>query len=102
MTIRTTFAPFVISAIFLAFFAGLTMAKGDDKKDRYDFYGIIQARPQNSLHGEWIIGNRSFTTGKGTEFDLADGPLTIGNCAKVHIRGGNIHEIDSEPLHDCQ
>lgn len=65
------------------------------------FHGIIQARPQ-SLHGEWVIGGRSYTTTSKTEFDQSDGPLLVGTCAKVRIRNWHIREIDSEPLSNCR
>jgi hypothetical protein len=54
------------------------------------------------LQGEWVIGGRTFKTGAGTEFDEAEGRLTAGSCAKVEVRSGRVHEIDSEPMSDCQ
>lgn len=87
--------------ILFPFFTDVALSKSGGDKDRSDFYGIIQGRPLNGLHGEWTIGNRIFKTDQSTEFDETEGPLVVGNCAKVHIRDGRIHEIDSEPMKDC-
>jgi hypothetical protein len=59
-------------------------------------------RPENQLQGAWMIGGRTFTSDAGTEFDQSEGQLTIGSCAKVHLRNGRVHEIDSEPMRNCQ
>jgi len=94
---------FLLSAIILLpCFTGLALSKSERDQERSDFYGIIQERPKEGLHGEWKIGNRIFLTDQATEFDETEGPLKVGHCAKVHIREGRIHEIDSEPMHDCQ
>ncbi len=71
----------------------------DEARGRY--YGVVQSRPAEGLHGEWVIGGRTITTSSDTEFDQREGPLAIGTCAKVDLRGGRVHEIDSEPLRDC-
>jgi len=73
-----------------------------DDEHRTEFYGIIEQHPQNGLHGEWMIGGRTFITDRVTEFDVTEGPLSKGSCAKVEFRSGRVHEIDSEPMHDCQ
>lgn len=54
------------------------------------------------LHGTWTIGGRQVTTSPHTRFDQLDGPLQVGGCAKVDIRGGAVHEIDSEPPRNCR
>jgi hypothetical protein len=48
------------------------------------------------------IGGFAVTTNPATRFDQLDGPLAVGGCAKVDIRNGLVHEIDSEPLEDCR
>jgi len=79
-----------------------TSAKRGGGKDRSEYYGIVESRPAQGLHGDWVIGGRTVTTNPRTEFDQAEGPLAIGGCAKVHFRNGVVHEIDSEPLHNCR
>jgi hypothetical protein len=74
---------------------------GDDDR-RSEFTGIIQARPEGSLQGNWVIAGRAVTTDVRTEFDQSQGKLTVGNCAKVHLRDGRVHEIDSEPMGNCR
>jgi hypothetical protein len=54
------------------------------------------------MQGDWVIGGRTFTADAGTEFDQADGELKVGGCAKVHLRNGRVHEIDSEPMENCK
>lgn len=92
-------------AIILLFAASpnISLAKrGGDDKNRAEFYGLIQERPQNGLQGEWVIGSQVIVTDAGTEFDQNEGNLMVGSCAKVKMRDGYIHEIDSEPMHDCR
>ena len=76
--------------------------RGRDNDNRSEFYGIVQSRPENAREGVWVIGGRTFKADSGTEFDQTEGKLTVGRCAKVHIRSGRVHEIDSEPMRNCQ
>lgn len=92
-------------AIILSLFGGpamVTEGRGRGDEDRSEFYGIIEVRPEYGLHGTWVISGFSFTTDARTEFDQLEGPLTIGSCAKVHLRSGRVHEIDSEPMGNCR
>ena len=93
----------ITAGLLMTFMTDLAIAKrsGGDK-NRYEFYGIVQARPHNGRQGEWVIGGRTFFADHGTEFDETEGLLSIGSCAKVHIRNGRVHEIDSEPMQDCR
>jgi len=85
--------------IALPLVVALARRGGDD---RSEFYGIVQVRPENRLQGAWVIGGRTFTADAGTEFDQLEGQLTVGSCDKVHMRDGRVHEIDSEPMRNCQ
>lgn len=80
--------------------ADTAMAKGKDT-NRERFYGIIQSKPAR-LQGTWVIGGRTVITSRGTQFDQLDGPLVVGACAKVDIRNGSVHEINSEPARNCR
>lgn len=91
----------VVSMLLLAPDMALARRGGDDD-NRSEFYGIVQARPDKVLQGEWVIGGRTFTADSGTEFNQSQGPLKVGSCAKVHVRSGRVHEIDSEPMHNCR
>ncbi len=87
----------------MTFTTDLALSKrGGSDKHRSEFYGIVQARPLSGWQGEWVIGGRTFIADQRTEFDETEGPLIVGSCAKVHIRNGRIHEIDSEPMQDCK
>ena len=94
----------VITAIsVLALSADMAQAKrGGSDENRFEFYGIVQERPQDGQQGVWVIGGRTFIADQQTEFDENEGNLSLDGCAKVHVRNGRVHEIDSEPMHDCQ
>lgn len=79
----------------------LAYAKKGGGDDRFIFYGRVQARPE-SLSGTWMIGGRTFHADGATEFDQVEGPLHVGSCAKVEVRNGRVHEIDSESPRHCQ
>lgn len=94
---------FMTCATALVLFAMVDASLAKRSEDgRSEFRGIIVSRPENTLHGEWLIGGRVVLTDARTEFDQAEGPLDPGTCAKVKIRNGRIHEIDSEPMSSCQ
>lgn len=97
---------------FVALLLGFTMtaslvtpatavAKDDRDRDRFRFYGWVEFMPER-MHGTWIIGGQQVTTHPRTQFDQVDGLLMVGGCAKVDIRGGFVHEIDSEPPGNCR
>jgi len=90
---------FVLSLFVLP---GMVAAKRDDERNRSEFYGIVEERPADGFHGQWVIGGRSVVPDVGTEFDESDGSLAVGACAKVKIRNDRIHEIETEPMRDCQ
>lgn len=93
----------IIIVVFMTLPTNAALAEGGDKdKNRSEFSGIVQSRPDNGNHGQWVIGGRTVLTTSSTQFDEAEGPLKAGSCAKVKIRNGRIHEIDSEPMTDCQ
>ncbi len=73
----------------------------DAQRDRVRFYGWVEQMPEG-LHGTWVIGGRQVTTNPRTQFDQREGPLHVGGCAKVDIRGGRVHEIDSESRGNCR
>lgn len=93
----------VATTCVLALFAGSVDARksGRDEGGRERFYGIVESMPEGRT-GEWIIGSRRFVADRATEFDETEGRLAVGQCAKVDIRNGRIHEIDSEPASDCR
>lgn len=95
---------FLVVVLMLCFsMAGLAVAEASDngKRDRTRFYGWVELMPE-TFHGTWVIGGHPITTDASTEFDEEEGPLMVGGCAKVDIRNGFVHEIDSEPVEDCR
>lgn len=91
----------LLATLSLSLIPDTSLAKrgGDDNRIRYR--GIVESRPAQGTIGEWVIGGRSFHATPRTEIDQSEGVLAIGSCAKVDIRNGQVHEIDSEPLRDC-
>lgn len=102
------FRSVVLSAVFMSVFQFAMppdtahARRGRDGDNRSEHYGVIKSRPQKSMEGVWNIGGQNFTVTAGTEFNQTEGKLTVGTCAKVHIRNGRVHEIDSEPMHNCK
>lgn len=92
----------LLAASMLLSAAGPSQARRGGDDSRSEFYGIVEERPQQGRQGVWTIGGHSFQADSRTEIDEADGPLAVGSCAKVEIRNGRVHEIDSEPLRDCR
>ena len=76
------------------------MGTSDDEQSRTLFYGLVNVLPAG-LQGSWNIGGHQLTTNPQTEFDQVDGPLVVGGCAKVDLRSGLVHEIESESIDDC-
>ena len=76
--------------------AGEASAKAGDVTS----VGILLARPATAA-GTWVVGGRSFTATAATEL-RTNASLTLGSCAKVKIRAGAVHEIDSQPMADCR
>jgi hypothetical protein len=55
-------------------YAGLSSAK---------FYGIIDALPQNSILGTWLINGRQVAVTRGTEIEQKRGRIAPGVYVKV-------------------
>lgn len=100
-----------ITLMCLAFTFALTLITGPEEArarrggtddNRFEFYGVVQSLPAKGLRGVWVIAGRTVTADSGTEFDQVEGKLAVGRCAKVHIRNGRVHEIDSEPMRNCR
>jgi hypothetical protein len=90
-----------IAAALAILATGVVAATDDRDRDRIRFYGWVQSMPEGFL-GTWVIGGRQVVTSPRTQFDQTDGPLVVGGCAKVDIRGDVVHEIASEPPEDCR
>lgn len=82
----------------MALSASPVQAKAGDEVYR----GIISSKPTSGNIGTWVIAGKNFSATRSTQFDVVDGPLVVGGCAKVKIRNGAVKEIDSEPAGDCR
>jgi hypothetical protein len=89
-----------IAAATLAMTNGPLSAKSK-RESREDSYGVIESRPNTGGVGRWVIGGRSYDADSSTEFHQEAGPLAAGSCAKVSVRNGRVHEIESERMSDC-
>ncbi len=65
-----------------------------------DFDGIIESRPDGKA-GTWVVGGRSVEATERTRLEEKHGPLKVGVCAEVELKGGVIEEVETEPLHKC-
>jgi hypothetical protein len=66
-------------ALMLVVAPNMALAKrGGDDGNRSEFYGIVEARPENVLQGEWVVGGRTFVADAGAEFDQSEGHLRVG------------------------
>ncbi len=74
--------------------------EGHHEQGRHRAAGRITAVPDGRV-GTWIIGGQPYQSDRSTELDESDGPLVVGACAHVDLRGGRVHEIDSEPSSHC-
>jgi hypothetical protein len=92
----------LVATVSFSLVPDLSFARRGGDEDRVRYYGIIESKPTQGLHGDWVIGGRTVTTSPGTEFDQSEGALAIGGCAKVDFRNGRVHEIDTEPMRDCK
>lgn len=98
---RLAIAMSIAASLFLLGGTTPIEALAKDDENRFRFYGLIEQRPE-ALHGTWNIGGRVLLTDPRTEFDQEEGPLQVGGCAKVDIRNGRVHEIDSESPSNCR
>ena len=64
-------------------------------------YGPIESRPDGK-EGTWVIAGRTFTVTDTTKLDEDDGPLTVGTCAQVELKGIVVTEIESEETSKCR
>ena len=75
--------------------------EGEHEQAHHRASGRITAVPEGRV-GTWIIGGQAYQSDRSTELDESDGPLVVGACAHVDLRGGRVHEIDSEQAASCQ
>jgi hypothetical protein len=87
-----------LAALLVPALAAAKRGRGDDDRTRH--LGRVTAVPEGRV-GAWVIGGQRYETDRSTELDERDGPLVVGACAKVDLRGGRVHEIDSEPSSHC-
>ena len=64
-------------------------------------YGPIESRPEGK-EGTWVIAGRTFTVTDTTELEPEHGPLVVGACAKVELKGIVVEEIESEEASKCR
>ncbi|HXF60809.1 MAG TPA: DUF5666 domain-containing protein [Caldilineaceae bacterium] len=100
-TWRLSIGGALVMALLLALFGQTGIARADGLVWR----GVIQTIPEGGREGQWQVGGRTFVANVATEFDVAEGPLTLNGCAKVSYvqtaLGDVALEIDSEPAGDC-
>jgi hypothetical protein len=61
------------------------MLAGNLALAKQEFYGNVEKMPESGMIGDWVIGGRSVTASKDTEFKEKHGKLQLG--AYVEVEG---------------
>ena len=77
----------------------ITTASCSDKEVEYT--GILDHRPEGK-DGMWVIDGKSFSVTEDVELDEDDGPITVGTCVGLDMVDGDVREIESAEMEDCQ
>ncbi len=65
------------------------------------WHGVLSARP-TGVAGAWVVGERTFTATSDTTLREEHGPLEVGACVLVTLRGDVVHTIASAPTEACE
>lgn len=52
-------------------------------ENRIKFDGVVEARPEASFTGQWMISGLGVVVNGSTEVDVSSGPLTVGACVEA-------------------
>lgn len=77
---------FLMAACGIILAAGAAAASDDDERYEYgnaEFYGVIDALPQNSLDGIWRVNGRQIVVSNRTEIKEKRGRIEVGAYVKV-------------------
>jgi hypothetical protein len=78
-----------------AFASTPAFAKDGDVKT----VGILASRPA-AIAGTWTLASgQAFVATSSTQ---VRGAIAVGDCVKVAVRSGAVHEISKEPMRDCR
>lgn len=92
----------VLVALLIGIVPALVLADDDDGLQHR---GLIESMPDGGGQGTWVVGGKTFQATADTEYDVEEGPLTLGACAEVdYVVEGDMNvarKIDSESADDC-
>ena len=66
-----------------------------------EYTGILDHRPEGR-DGMWVIDGKSFSVTEDVELDEDDGPIAIGGCVGLEMEDGDVTEIESLEMSECQ
>ncbi|UCB55571.1 MAG: hypothetical protein JSW45_03325 [Thiotrichales bacterium] len=88
----------VLNMILPAVFVLITASCSDKE---LEYTGILDHRPEGK-DGMWVIDGKSFSVTADVELDEDDGPITVGTCVGLDMVDGDVREIESEDMEECQ
>ena len=66
-----------------------------------EYYGILDHRPEGK-DGMWVIDGKSFSVTDEVELEEDHGPITVGACVELEMDEGDVKEIESAEMDECQ
>ena len=87
-----------IKSIILVILTGLSASCADNE---VEYTGILEHRPDGK-DGMWVIDGKSFSVTEEVELDDDHGPITIGACVELEMDEGDVKEIESTEMDECQ
>jgi hypothetical protein len=93
----TALNQFLKLILVLCLAGGLTACA--DKEVEYT--GILDHRPEGK-DGMWVIDGKSFSVTEDVELDEDDGVLKIGTCVGLEMEDGDVTEIETMKMEECQ
>jgi len=87
-----------INPIILVILTGLSASCADNE---VEYTGILEHRPDGK-DGMWVIDGKSFSVTDKVDLDEDYGPLTPGTCVELEMKDGDVKEIESQEMEECQ
>lgn len=87
-----------IKPVLIVFLISLSASCSDDE---VEYTGILDHRPEGK-DGMWVIDGKSFSVTEEVELDEDDGALTVGACVGLEMEDGDVMEIETENMKECE
>jgi len=87
-----------IKPVLIVFLTSLFASCSDNE---VEYTGILDHRPEGK-DGMWVIDGKSFSVTDEVELDEDHGPISVGSCVGLDMEDGDVKEIESEEMEECQ